>query len=241
MSKKVLVKEGENYWDPDTGYIYNKDGMVVMHDAVFRYTPSIPDINLKECDIVDDAQYRAVKEAREKYMAQSQVLYDTPLDNPKELYTLPLPPTPENKFEYVSWSKRGFDLPSRATEHSAGYDFHSPVDIVIKPGETVRFSLEVKVKLKDWTFLMIPPRSSLGFKGTNHVTLTNTIGIIDQDYYNNPDNEGVIELKLHNFGPDPFVIKKNDRVVQGIFCRYDITSDDKVSTVRTGGLGSTGK
>lgn len=241
MARKRLVKEGENYWDPDTGYIYNKDGMVVMHDAVFRYNPSIPDINLKDCDIVDDAQYRAAKEAEEKYMAQSQVLYNTPLDNPKELYTLARPSTPENKFEYVSWSKREFDLPSRATEHSAGYDFHSPVDDVIYPGETVRFSLEVKVKLKDWTFLMIVPRSSLGFKGTNHVALTNTVGIIDQDYYNNPDNEGVIELKLHNYGPEPFVIKKNDRLVQGIFCRYDVAVNDNATEKRTGGLGSTGK
>ena len=147
----------------------------------------------------------------------------------------------ENKFEYVSWSKRGFDLPHRSTSKSAGYDFHSPVDAVINPGETVRFSLEVKVKLKDWTFLMIPPRSSLGFKGNNHVTLTNTIGIIDADYYNNPDNEGVIELKLHNFGPEPFVIKRNDRLVQGIFLKFDITDDDDATAIRTGGLGSTGK
>lgn len=147
----------------------------------------------------------------------------------------------ENKFEYVSWSKREFDLPHRSTAKSAGYDFHSPVDTVIMPGATVRFSLEVKVKLKDWTFLMIPPRSSLGFKDDNYVALTNTIGIIDGDYYNNPKNEGVIELRLHNFGEKPFIINKNDRLVQGIFVKYDITDDDDATAERVGGLGSTGK
>ena len=241
MAKKKLIREGNNYWDPETGYIYNQDGMVVMHDAVFRYNPSIPDINIADCEVIDNIQYQAEKKAEAKYMMQSQVLYNTPLDNPKELYTITAATVPENKFEYVSWSKKEFDLPSRATEHSAGYDFHSPVNITIQPGETVRFSLEVKVKLKDWTFLMIVPRSSLGFKGTNHVALTNTVGIIDQDYYNNPDNEGVIELKLHNYGPEPFVIKKNDRVVQGIFCRYDVAVNDNATEKRTGGLGSTGK
>ena len=145
-----------------------------------------------------------------------------------------------NKFEYVSWSKRDFDLPTRSTSRSAGYDFHSPIDCVMLPGETIRFSLEVKVQIKDWQFLMIVPRSSLGFKNNNHIALTNTIGIIDQDYYNNSDNEGVIDLKLRNFGTEPFVIHKNDKVVQGIFCNFDITCDDNSTNIRQGGFGSTG-
>ena len=145
-----------------------------------------------------------------------------------------------NKFEYVSWSKREFDLPTRASKESAGYDFHSPVDGCIEPGAVVEFSLEVKVQIKPFEFLFIPPRSSLGFKGDNHVALTNTVGIIASDYYNNPDNEGEIRLKLKNFGDKPFYFKKNDRLVQGIFLSFDITEDDDVEESRQGGLGSTG-
>ena len=144
-----------------------------------------------------------------------------------------------NRFEYISTSAKDFDLPTRATKHSSGYDFHSPIDCVIGPGETTFFSLEVKCSIKDNEFLMVVPRSSLGFKGTNHITLTNTVGIIDSDYYNNPSNEGVIGLKLHNFGPEPFIIHKNDKVVQGIFVKFDTTDDDNVNNERIGGFGST--
>ena len=94
-----------------------------------------------------------------------------------------------NKFEYISSSKRDFDLPTRGTKFSSGYDFHSPIDCIIMPNETKLFSLEVKVQIKEGEFLLIVPRSSLGFKGNNHITLTNTCGVIDSDYYNNETNE----------------------------------------------------
>lgn len=144
-----------------------------------------------------------------------------------------------NKFEYVSKSDRHFDLPTRGTKHSAGYDFHSPIDCVIKPNETIKFSLEVKCSIKDNEFLAIVPRSSIGFK--YFTLLCNTIGIIDSDYYNNEDNEGEIFVKLHNFGDKPLEIHTNDRICQGIFIKYDIVEDDDVTNERTSGIGSTGK
>ena len=145
-----------------------------------------------------------------------------------------------NRFEYVSWSKKDFDLPTRATSRSAGYDFHSPVDFHVEPGDTVEISLEVKCDIKEREFLIIVPRSSMGWKG-NHVAITNTAGIIDADYYNNPSNEGEIRARFHNFGDKVFKVNKNDRVLQGIFVKYDMTNDDITSGVREGGLGSTGK
>lgn len=146
-----------------------------------------------------------------------------------------------NRFHYVSWSEKDFDLPTRSTKHSAGYDFHSPVEVTILPKQTVEFSLEVKAEICSTQFLMIVPRSSMGFKGTNHITLTNTCGIIDSDYYNNFSNEGEIRIRLHNFGPEPFVIKKNDKICQGIFMKYFLCEGDSVQTKREGGFGSTGK
>ena len=146
-----------------------------------------------------------------------------------------------NRFYYISKSDKEFDLPTRGTKHSAGYDFHSPVDCVIHPGETVEFSLEVKAEINPTQVLLIVPRSSMGFKGTNHIALTNTCGVIDSDYYNNFDNEGEIKIRLHNFGPSDFEIKKNDKICQGIFVRYYTCEGDTTNTTRTGGFGSTDK
>ena len=147
-----------------------------------------------------------------------------------------------NKFEYLSKSKKDFDLPSRATKNSAGYDFHSPVDFEVKSGETVEISLEIKVCIKRNEFLMIIPRSSLGFKNNNHITITNTVGVIDADYYNNPSNEGEIKARFHNFGPDTFKVKKNDKLLQGIFVKFDTVDNEKeIESERTGGFGSTDK
>ena len=226
MQKRRLVKEGDNYWEPDTGNIYNKDGVLVMHDAVYRKPKYEDKINFNDYELGDRDSCRLYSKDYYKEVPTVTVTVNTDY----------------NKFEYVSWSKRDFDLPTRATQKSAGYDFHSPKDVVIEPGATEFIDLEVKCCVKPGEFLMIVPRSSLGFKGLNHVALTNTTGIIDADYYNNPDNEGVIGLKLKNFGSQPFIINKNDRVVQGIFVKYDTTIDDDTveKKQRVGGWGSTG-
>jgi dUTP pyrophosphatase len=145
-----------------------------------------------------------------------------------------------NKFEYVSSADKTIILPSRSTEHSAGYDFHSPIDFKLRPHHTIFMKLGIKCQVKNNECLVIVPRSSLGFKNGNYTTLTNTIGIIDADYYNNDDNEGEICLRLHNFSNKTLVVKKNDRLIQGIFMRYDTVDDDFCNTKRKGGLGSTG-
>lgn len=246
MAKKRLMREGDTYWDPDTGYIYNLQGEIIARDAVYRPVEK-PRINFEDYDIKEEynPEEYTYKGPTYVYADNKTPTVDnfyTPdstwLDSITSISSEPI--EGKNKFEYLSWSFREFDLPTRATKGSAGYDFHSPKDVIIQPGETVEFSLEVKVRVKLGQFLMIVPRSSLGFKGNNHVALTNTTGIIDSDYYNNPDNEGEIKVKLHNFGSDVFVINKNDKIVQGIFVNFDVTDDDEVNKERLGGLGSTG-
>lgn len=143
-----------------------------------------------------------------------------------------------NKFEYVSKSEKMFNLPTRSTVHSAGYDFHSPKHFKLNPGETIKLSLEVRAKIKDGEFLAIVPRSSIGFK--YHLVLDNTVGIIDKDYYYS-DNEGEIFAKLTNMGDKELEVHTNDRLLQGIFIKYDITDDDETVTIRNGGIGSTGE
>jgi len=94
--------------------------------------------------------------------------------------------------------------------------------------------------MQDDEVLKIYPRSSLAKK--YGLTLSNNVGIIDKDYYNNPDNEGHIMISLRNFGRKDIMLRKGERVAQGIFERYLVSPfEDDVNTERNGGFGSTGK
>lgn len=130
-------------------------------------------------------------------------------------------------------------LPVRATKGSAGYDFFSPARIFLKPGDTVKIPTGVKCRLDDHRFLMIVPRSSLGFK--YRMQLDNSVGIIDCDYIDNPSNEGHIFIKITNDGLEGKLldIKPGDAFAQGIILNFDVTIDNEVTAERTGGIGST--
>ena len=130
-------------------------------------------------------------------------------------------------------------LPRRATKGSAGYDFYAPKDIFLASEETVKVATGIRVKIDEGWVLKIYPRSSLGFK--YRLTLNNTVGIIDSDYYY-ADNEGHIFIKMTNLGKEPLSIKKGSAFAQGVFVEYGITLDDEpVTDLRKGGFGSTDK
>ena len=127
-------------------------------------------------------------------------------------------------------------LPYRATKGSAGYDFVSPVDFTLKPGESTKIPSGIRCRIDDGYVLQIYPRSSLGFK--YQMALMNTVGIIDSDYYN-ADNEGHIICAVVNKGDKDIVISKGDRFVQGIFMRYYLAEEEESAAERHGGFGST--
>ena len=129
-------------------------------------------------------------------------------------------------------------LPKRATSGSAGYDFYSPKEYSLLPGETVKIPTGIRVKIDEGWVLTIFPRSSLGFK--YKLRLDNTVGIIDSDYYH-AENEGHIFIKLTNCGDKPLTIEKGKAFAQGVFLEYGVTYDDESVGVRTGGFGSTDK
>lgn len=95
----------------------------------------------------------------------------------------------------------------------------------------------VKCKLDPDTYLELSVRSSTPLK--SGLMLANGVGIIDADYYNNPDNEGHIFFQILN--PTPFDIKisKGTAIGQGIIKSYLTTEDDNAENERTGGFGST--
>ncbi len=129
-------------------------------------------------------------------------------------------------------------LPKRATKGSAGYDFFAPFYFSLKPGETIKIPTGIRVKIDEGWALKIYPRSSLGFK--YRLTLNNTVGIIDSDYYY-ADNEGHIFIKLTNCGDKQLSVDKGSAFAQGVFTEYGITVDDACEVRRTGGMGSTDK
>lgn len=130
-------------------------------------------------------------------------------------------------------------LPTRATDGSAGYDIYSPVAVTIKPGESVLIWTDVKVSMNKNNVFSILPRSSVGIK--KDVVLKNTVGIIDHDYYSNETNDGNIGLCLKNIGTEDQSFTIGERICQGIFSNYLITEDDSpLSGKRNGGIGSSG-
>lgn len=96
----------------------------------------------------------------------------------------------------------------------------------------------VKIQLESNLYLSISARSSLPLN--SGLVVSNAPGIIDADYYNNPDNEGEIFVQLYNFSPFDILLKKGDRIAQGVIVEYHRTADDISTQKRVSGLGSTG-
>lgn len=133
-------------------------------------------------------------------------------------------------------------IPERSTAFSAGYDFCTPMRLFISGGQSCIVPSGIKCyfteeEAKNW-HLKLYPRSSVGIN--KHVLLTNGVGVIDADYYNNLENEGDIIIALTNMSEVPAEFKVGDKVMQGIFEAYAVTENDLASGNRTGGIGSTG-
>lgn len=174
-------------------------------------------------------------------------------------------------FKVVSkYVDQGIQLPTRATQNAAGYDFYAREDFVLpsiwKSGflkvlHTLRKQKEVtkeeillgqkilkpylvptgvKAYMGAEEFLLLANRSSSPLKRS--LVLPNGVGIVDADYYDNEANEGEIFFQLLNFGLTDQVIKKGERVGQGIFMPYLLADDEESpKQKRTGGFGSSGR
>lgn len=131
-------------------------------------------------------------------------------------------------------------IPTRSTSGSAGYDFRTPIPFELAAGQTIKIPTGIKVCLDNGTFLLCVPRSGLGFK--YRLQLDNTVGVIDEDYYNNPGNEGHIWVKLTNDSREGKSITLNigDAIFQGIILSYLTVCGDDAHGARVGGFGSTG-
>ena len=146
----------------------------------------------------------------------------------------------EKKIEYDDLTIKNIyydlKLPKRATTGSAGYDFFTPIDLIINPKETITIPTGINVQMSNDLVLLIFPRSSLGFK--YNFILDNTVGVIDSDYFFS-DNEGHIQIKLTNHSNKVLTLLRGQAFSQGIFLNFYLTDDDNVDKIRNGGIGST--
>ena len=173
------------------------------------------------------------------------------------------------KFEIVSnYIGKGIELPERKTAESAGYDIACAEDIVIPPVWDHLHAIEhastkglvyttdemakltktlnakptlvptgIKCQIDKGFYLELSVRSSSPLK--YWLILANGVGIIDADYYNNPDNEGHLFFQIINLSTQPILLRKGDIIGQGILKPYMTTEDDKATGLRLGGFGST--
>ena len=149
--------------------------------------------------------------------------------------------------------RRGFELiegmngelPVKATVHSAGVDFIASQDIIIPAfrfkGEATLVPTGIKAFMPKNECLLIFARSSLP---VNHgLIMSNGVGVVDSDYYNNPKNEGHIMLEFNNLTNKHLTIKKGERIGQGIFYKVPkVIYGVRLKTdKRGGGFGSTNR
>ncbi len=141
------------------------------------------------------------------------------------------------------FENKEINLPVRKTKYSAGYDIEAAEDTIVpsfkKGMNPTLIKTGLKAYMQDDEVLMLYNRSSNPKK--KGLILSNSVGVIDKDYYENPDNDGHIIFAFYNIKDEDTVIKKGEAIGQAIFQKYFVTDNDKVQGKRMGGFGSTSK
>lgn len=139
-------------------------------------------------------------------------------------------------FQAISTAEN-ISLPQRKTKDSAGYDFECSEDVTLEPHKVTLVPTGVKAYMQSDEYLGLHIRSGLAVK--HQLSLVNSQGIVDADYYNNSDNEGHIMFAIINHGDATVELKKGQRIGQGIFYKYLLVDNDGTIEERKGGFGST--
>lgn len=131
-------------------------------------------------------------------------------------------------------------LPAYQTDGASGMDLRADIEeeIVVPPMGRAIVPTGISVELPPGVEAQVRPRSGLAFR--SGVTCLNAPGTIDADY------RGEIRVILANFGSDPFVVRRGDRIAQLVFApvlRATLRIVDRLGgTPRgEGGFGHTGR
>ena len=138
---------------------------------------------------------------------------------------------------------KGINIPVRKTKNSAGYDIEAAEDCIVPAFKAGQKPTLVKTGLKAYCppdeFYMLCNRSSN--PGKKGLVLANGVGIVDSDYYENPENDGHFMFAFYNIKDEDIEIKKGDCIGQAIFMKYLTVDNDNATGERKGGFGSTSK
>lgn len=146
----------------------------------------------------------------------------------------------EIKIKRLSNEFSDVQLPAYATEGSAGMDIRAAVqnELIIEPGKVVLVPTNISVEIPMGYEIQVRPRSGLA---ANHsIGILNSPGTIDSDY------RGEVKIIVMNFGNEPFVIHRGDRIAQlvvsKVYLAKIVESKNLNSSKRgEGGFGHTGK
>jgi dUTP diphosphatase len=136
----------------------------------------------------------------------------------------------------------GLALPAYQTAHAAGLDLLAavPADapLVLAPGRYAMVLTGLTIALPEGYEAQVRPRSGLAAK--HGVTVLNAPGTVDADY------RGEVAVLLINHGPEPFTIRRGERIAQMVIApvvRADFVSVTELSSTDrgAGGFGSTGR
>lgn len=137
----------------------------------------------------------------------------------------------------------GINLPERKTKCSAAYDMEAAEDTVVpsfkKGMKPTLVNTGLKAYMQEDEVLYLMAKSS-GF-AKKGIVLSNSVGVVDGDYYENETNDGQIMFSLINLKDEDLVIKKGDAIGQAMFIKYLTVDNDNAQGVRKGGFGSTSK
>ena len=131
-------------------------------------------------------------------------------------------------------------LPSRQTEHSAGFDLRAAIEneIELAPGQIQLVETGFEMEIPPGFEVQIRARSGLAVK--HGITLINAVGTIDADY------RGELRIPLINLSSMPHKIHRGDRIAQMILMKLPdsevIEVESLSETTRgAGGFGHTGR
>jgi dUTP pyrophosphatase len=136
----------------------------------------------------------------------------------------------------------GLALPAYQTAHAAGLDLLAAVPegapVVLAPGRHAMLPTGLSMALPEGYEAQVRPRSGLAAK--HGVTVLNAPGTVDADY------RGEVCVLLINHGPEPFTIRRGERIAQmviGSVVRADLNIATSLATTQrgSGGFGSTGR
>lgn len=126
-------------------------------------------------------------------------------------------------------------MPLRSYPDDAGLDLFSREEKVIFPGESAVFDTGVHCELPKGTYGHLITKSGLAFK----FDIVCIGYAIDEGYI------GSINVKLHNFGKRPYMVRKGQKIAQMVIIeclKPELKMVDKLEDTERGenGFGSTG-